>query len=71
MNQTSWKRILDKYAESIGPRRRIIVLFKTAHEQVAGIIKEIDEDFLVIGTEDGRGIEGIVVLEDVVGIRTP
>jgi hypothetical protein len=38
---------------------------------VAGTIKEIDEDFLVIGTEDGRGIEGIVVLEDVVGIRTP
>ena len=71
MNQTSWKRILDKYAESIGPGRRIIVLFKTAHEHVAGTIKEIDEDFLVIGTEDGRGIEGIVALEDVVGIRTP
>ena len=71
MNQASWKRILDKYAESIGPTRRIVVLFKSAHEHLSGTIKELDEDFLVIGTEDGSGIEGIVALEDVAGIRTP
>jgi len=71
MNQTSWKRILDRYAESVGSGRRVVVLFKTAHEHLAGTIKELDEDFLVIGTEDGSGIEGIVALEDVAGIRTP
>ena len=71
MNQASWKRILDKYAQEIGSSRRIVVLFKAAHEHVAGTIKELDEDFLVIGTEDGRGIQGIVALEEVAGIRTP
>ena len=71
MNQKAWKRILDKYAESIGSGRRIVVLFKSAHEHLAGTIKELDEDFLVIGTEDGSGLEGIIALEDVAGIRTP
>jgi hypothetical protein len=70
VNRTSWRRILSKYAESIGPGNKVIVVLKTARDHIAGTIMELDEDFLVIATEDGRGIHAIVALEDAAGIRT-
>jgi len=70
MNRTSWERILKKYAESIGPGKEVIVIFKNARDHVSGVIKEIDEDFLVLEDEDRSGIAAIVELDEVAGFRT-
>ncbi len=70
MNRTSWERILKKYAQSIGPGKELIVVFKTSRDHVCGIIKEIDEDFLVLESKDGKGIVAIIELEQVAGFRT-
>jgi len=67
MNRTSWERILKKYSESIGPGKEIIIVFKNARDHVSGIIKEIDEDFLVPENKDGSGI---VAINEVAGFRT-
>ena len=69
MNRTAWKRILEKYPEEMGPGKKVIVILKTSRDHVAGTIKEIDEDFLVLATEDGPGVEAIIALEDVTGFR--
>ena len=69
MNKTSWNRILTKYDNSIGPGTNVSVIFKTACDQVSGTIKEIDEDFLVISMENGKGVAAIIVLEEVAGFR--
>lgn len=69
MNRTSWDRILNKYSESIGPGKRVIVIFKTAQDPVSGIIKEIDEGFLVLENEEDGGIAAIVELEQFAGFR--
>ena len=57
MNRTSWERILKKYTESIGPGKEVIVIFKTARDHVSRIIKELDEDFLVLEREDEKGMQ--------------
>jgi hypothetical protein len=44
----SWGRILKKYGDSIGVGQEIIVVFRTALDHVSGLIKESDEDFLVL-----------------------
>lgn len=37
-------------SESIGPGKEVIIVFKNAREHESSVIKEIDEDFLVIKT---------------------
>ncbi len=44
-------------------------MLKASRDHVSGMIKEIDEDFLVVETKDGNGI-AIIALEDVTGFRT-
>jgi len=70
MNRTSWERILGKYSESMGPGKPVTVIFKTARNHVSGIIKEIDEDFLVLENKEGGGIAAIVELNEVAGFCT-
>ena len=70
MNRTSWERILKRYSESVGPGKKVIIVFKTARDGVSGVIKEIDEDFLVLENKDGSGIAAIVELGEVAGFRT-
>lgn len=53
MNRTSWERILTKYAEPIGPGKKVIIVFKNARDHASGLIKEIDEDFLVLSKRTG------------------
>lgn len=48
INRTSWELILKKYSESIGPVKKVIIVFKNARDHVSGLIKEIDEDFLAL-----------------------
>jgi hypothetical protein len=69
MNRTSWERILNKYPDPIGPGKEVIVVFKNARDHVSGLIKEIDEDFLVLENKDGSGIVAII-LNEVAGFRT-
>ena len=70
MNRTSWERILKKYSESIGVGKEVIIIFKNSRDHVSGVIKEIDEDFLVLENKDGTGITAIVELGAVAGFRT-
>lgn len=70
MNRTSWERILKKYSYSIGVGKEVIIIFKNARDHVSGVIKEIDEDFLVLENKDGSGLTAIVELESVAGFRT-
>ncbi|MGC8787366.1 MAG: hypothetical protein ACP5Q1_08080 [Anaerolineae bacterium] len=70
MNRTSWERILKKYSESIGLGKEAIVIFKNARDHVSGVIKKIDEDFLILENKDGSGITAIVELNEIAGFRT-
>lgn len=70
MNPTSWDRILEKYSESIGVGKEVIVIFKNARDHVSGLIKEIDEDFLVLENKNRSGIAAIVELDEIAGFRT-
>ncbi len=70
MNRRSWEQILKKYSEFIGPGKEVIIIFKNARDHVNGVIKEIDEDFLVLENKDGSGIAAIIELEEVAGFRT-
>ncbi len=70
MNRTSWQRILKKYSESIGPGKEIIIVFKNAKDHISGVIKEIDEDFLVLENKEASGIVAVVELNEVAGLRT-
>ncbi len=69
MNRTSWERILKKYSEFIGPGNEVIIVFKTARDHINGMIKEMDEDFLVVLNKDGSGIAAIVELDEIAGFR--
>jgi hypothetical protein len=57
-------------AESIGPGKEVIIVFKNARDHVSGLIKEIDQDFLVLENKDGNGIAAIVELDEIAGFRT-
>jgi hypothetical protein len=70
MNRTSWERIVKKYGDSIGVGQEVIIIFRTARDHVSGLIKEIDEDFLVLEERDGSGIGAIVELDEIAGFRT-
>ena len=48
----------------------VIVILKTSRDHITGKIREIDEDFLVLETEDRKSITAIVSLDEVVGFRT-
>ncbi|MGC8595711.1 MAG: hypothetical protein ACP5US_09670 [Candidatus Kryptoniota bacterium] len=48
MNRTSWERILKKYSESFGLGKEAMIIFKSMLYYVSGVIKEIDEDFLIL-----------------------
>lgn len=69
MNRTGMERILKNYAELIGPGKEVIVIFKNARDHVSGVIKEIDEDFLILENNERRGIAAIVELDEVAGFR--
>lgn len=70
INRTSWELILKKYSESIGPVKKVIIVFKNARDQVSGLIKEIDEDFLVLENYDRSDTVAIVELDEIAGFRT-
>lgn len=40
--------------------RPLLIIFKTARDYVSGVIKEIDEDFLVPEKQDGSGLTAII-----------
>jgi hypothetical protein len=67
MNRNSWNRILDKYSKAFGPGKKVRIVYKTAQSTLTGTITEVDDDFLVVGTERGPAI---VVLEAVAAILT-
>lgn len=69
LNRRSWGQILKKYSESIGVGKEVIVIFKGARGYISGVIKEFDEDFLVLEKKDGSGLTAIVELERVAGFR--
>jgi|GEM_PF-4950355 len=56
MNRTSWERMLKKFSNSIGVGREVHVIFRTTRSVAYGLIKEIDEDFVVLKMEEGSGI---------------
>lgn len=70
MNRTSWDRILKMYSQSIGIGKAVIIIFRNPQDHVSGVIREIDEDFLVLENKDGGGIAAIVELDEVAGFRT-
>lgn len=70
MNRRSWGQILRKYSESIGLGEEVIIVFKNARDFVSGVIKEIDEDLVVLENKDRRGIAAIVELDEIAGFRT-
>lgn len=70
MNRTSWERILKRYSESIGPGKEGIVIFKNTRDHVSGVIKEVDEDFLVLENKDESVTAAIVELDEIAGFRT-
>jgi hypothetical protein len=56
MNRTSWERMLEKPSNSIGVGKEAINIFGSEREHVSCLIKEIDEDFLVLEEKEGSGI---------------
>ena len=70
MNRTSWERMLKKFSNSIGVGREVHVIFRTTRSVAYGLIKEIDEEFLVLEEKDGSGISAIVELDEIAGFRT-
>lgn len=69
MASTGWQRILHKYAESIGSDKEVVVILKSTPDHLRGVIKEIDEDFLVLETKAGH-MAAIVALSDVAALQT-
>ena len=70
MNRTSWERMLEKPSNPIGVGREVHVIFGTTQGVAYGLIKEIDEDFLVLEEKDGSGISAVVELDEIAGFRT-
>ena len=56
MNRTSWERKLKNYGNSFGVGREVHVIFRTTRGVAYGLIKEIEEEFLVLEEKDGSGI---------------
>jgi len=70
MNRTSWEWKLKNYGNSFGVGREVHVIFRTTRGVAYGLIKEIDEDFVVLKMEEGSGISAIVELDEIAGFRT-
>jgi len=56
MNRTSWEWKLKNYGNSIGVGKEAINIFGTEREHVSDLIKEIEEEFLVLEEKEGSGI---------------
>lgn len=50
--------------------KEIIFILKNGRDQVGGLIKEIDEDFLILENKDRSVIVAIVELDEIAGFRT-
>jgi len=70
MNRTSWERTLEKLSNSIGVGKEAINIFGSEREHVSSLIKEIEEEFLVLEEKDGSGISAVVELDEIAGFRT-
>jgi len=70
MNRTSWEWKLKNYGNSIGAGKEAINIFGSEREHVSSLIKEIEEEFLVLEEKDGSGISAVVELDEIAGFRT-
>ena len=69
MTPTDWQRMLQKYAESLNAGKEIVVILKNTPQQLSGVIKEIDESFLVLETKFGH-LAAVVALSEVAALQT-
>ncbi|MBI5749165.1 MAG: hypothetical protein HZA00_08570 [Nitrospinae bacterium] len=70
MNRENWERILKKYEKSFKQGKAVCVIVKAGEENViSGIIKEIDDNFLVIEEAGKERIKAIIALEQVVALK--
>ena len=64
-----WQRILQKYGDSISSGKEVVVILKSTPTHLSGVVKEIDEDFLVLETKSGH-IAAVVALSEVAAVQT-